>query len=164
MNGGYRYAPSTRVYMQFQNRFWENESLNGWGNSDIPEEIWQPTWDLAGSTGIIMSYLRWTPAEEMDTLSEEERINYIISRWENIFPGATGSLQSGMSQSWAEEEWSKGAWASPTGSQDAALANYIGLAENRIHFAGEHASDDRGWMQGALFSGLRAATEINEGI
>jgi len=163
MNGGYRYAPSTRVYMQFQNRFWENESLNGWGNSDIPEEIWQPTWDLAGSTGIIMSYLRWTAAEEMDALSEEERINYILSRWENIFPGAASSLQSGMSQSWAEEEWSKGAWASPTGSQDAALANHIGLAEDRIHFAGEHASDDHGWMQGALFSGLRAAAEINEG-
>lgn len=163
MNGGYRYAPSTRVYMQFQNRFWENESLNGWGNSDIPEEIWQPTWDLAGSTGIIMSYLRWTPAEEMDALNEEERINYILSRWENIFPGAASSLQSGISQSWAEEEWSKGAWASPTGSQDAALANHIGLAEDRIHFAGEHASDDHGWMQGALFSGLRAAAEINEG-
>ena len=163
MNGGYRYAPSTRVYMQFQNRFWESETLNGWGNSDIPEEIWQPTWDLAGSTGIIMSYLRWTPAEEMDALSEEERINYILSRWENIFPGATSSLQSGMSQSWAEEEWSRGAWASPTGSQDAALANHIGLAEDRIHFAGEHASDDHGWMQGALFSGLRAAVEINEG-
>ena len=163
MNGGYRYAPSTRVYMQFQNRFWENESLNGWGNSDIPEEIWQPTWDLAGSTGIIMSYLRWTPAEEMDALSEEERINYVLSRWENIFPGATSSLQSGVSQSWAEEEWSKGAWASPTGSQDTALANHIGLAEGRIHFAGEHASDDHGWMQGALFSGIRAAAEINEG-
>jgi monoamine oxidase len=163
MNGGYRYAPSTRVYMQFQNRFWENESLNGWGNSDIPEEIWQPTWDLAGSTGIIMSYLRWTAAQEMDALSEEERINYILSRWENIFPGAASSLQSGMSQSWAEEEWSKGAWASPTGSQDAALANHIGLAEDRIHFAGEHASDDHGWMQGALFSGLRASVEINEG-
>ena len=163
MNGGYRYAPSTRIYMQFQNRFWENESLNGWGNSDIPEEIWQPTWDLAGSTGIIMSYLRWTAAQEMDALSEEERINYILSRWENIFPGAASSLQSGMSQSWAEEEWSKGAWASPTGSQDAALANHIGLAEDRIHFAGEHASDDHGWMQGALFSGLRAAAEINEG-
>ena len=163
MNGGYRYAPSTRIYMQFQNRFWENESLNGWGNSDVPEEIWQPTWDMAGSTGIIMSYLRWTPAEEMDALSEEERINYVLSRWENIFPGATSSLQSGVSQSWAEEEWSKGAWASPTGSQDTALANHIGLAEDRIHFAGEHASDDHGWMQGALFSGIRAAAEINEG-
>ena len=49
----------------------------------------------------------------------------------------------------------------PTSSQDTALANYIGLAEGRIHFAGEHASNDRGWMQGALVSGLRAATEIN---
>ena len=162
MNGGYRYAPSTRVYMQFQNRFWGNESLSGWGNSDIPEEIWQPTWDLSGPTGIIMSYLRWTPAENMDALSEQERINYVLNRWENIFPGATNNLESGVSQSWAQEEWSQGAWASPTSSQDAALASYIGLAEGRIHFAGEHASDDHGWMQGALFSGLRAATEINE--
>ena len=162
MNGGYRYAPSTRIYMQFQNRFWENESLSGWGNTDIPEEIWQPTWDLAGPTGIIMSYLRWTPAETMDALSEEERINYVLNRWESIFPGATNNLESGVSQSWAEEEWSQGAWASPTSSQDAALASHIGLAEGRIHFAGEHASDDHGWMQGALFSGLRAATEINE--
>ena len=162
MNGGYRYAPSTRIYMQFQNRFWKNESLSGWGNSDVPEEIWQPTWDLSGPTGIIMSYLRWTPAETMDALSEQERINYVLNRWENIFPGATSNLESGVSQSWAQEEWSQGAWASPTSSQDVALANHIGLAEGRIHFAGEHASDDHGWMQGALFSGLRAATEINE--
>ncbi len=161
MNGGYRYAPSTRIYMQFQNRFWENDSLSGWGNTDTPEEIWQPTWDLAGSTGIIMSYLRWTPAETMDALSGQERINYVLSRWESIFPGATNNLESGVSQSWAQEEWSQGAWASPTSSQDTALANYIGLAEGRIHFAGEHASNDRGWMQGALVSGLRAATEIN---
>lgn len=161
MNGGYRYAPSTRIYMQFQNRFWENESLSGWGNTDIPEEIWQPTWDLSGDTGVIMSYLRWTPAENMDALSEQERIDYVLNRWENIFPGATNNLDSGTSQSWAQEEWSKGAWASPTSSQDAALANHIGLAEGDIHFAGEHASNDRGWMQGALVSGLRAANEIN---
>jgi monoamine oxidase len=98
----------------------------------------------------------------MDALSEEERINYVLNRWESIFPGATNNLESGVSQSWAEEEWSQGAWASPTSSQDAALASHIGLAEGRIHFAGEHASDHHGWMQGALFSGLRAATEINE--
>ena len=161
MNGGYRYAPSTRIYMQFQNRFWENESLSGWGNTDIPEEIWQPTWDLSGDTGVIMSYLRWTPAENMDALSEQERIDYVLNRWENVFPGATNNLDSGTSQSWAQEEWSKGAWASPTSSQDAALANHVGLAEGDIHFAGEHASNDRGWMQGALVSGLRAANEIN---
>ena len=40
------------------------------------------------------------------------------------------------------------------------LNESISQIEGRIHFAGEHASNDRGWMQGALFSGLRAATEI----
>jgi len=163
MNGGYRYAPSTRIYIQFQNRFWENEGLNGWGNTDLPEEIWQPTWDLNGPRGIIMSYLRYSRAEEMDVLTEQERINSVLNRWENIFPGATNNLESGTSQSWALEEWSKGAWASPTSSQDASLAAHIGAAEGRVHFAGEHASDYHGWMQGALFSGLRAAVEIHNG-
>ena len=162
MNGGYRYDSSTRIYLQFQNRFWENEGLNGWGNTDHPEEIWQPTWDTTGPRGIIMSYLRRSRADEMDVINEQERINYVLNRWENIFPGATNNLESGTSQAWALEEWSQGAWASPTSSQNAALGSHIGLAEGRIHFAGEHASDDNGWMQGALFSGLRAATEINE--
>ena len=163
MNGGYRYASSTRIYIQFQNRFWESEGLNGWGNTDLPEEIWQPTWDLSGPRGIIMSYLRYSRADEMDILTEQERIDTVLNRWENIFPGATNNIENGVSQSWALEEWSKGAWASPTSSQDSALAEHIGAAEGRIHFAGEHASNDHGWMQGALFSGLRAAVEIHEG-
>jgi monoamine oxidase len=33
--------------------------------------------------------------------------------------------------------------------------------EGRIHFAGDHTSRYIRWMQGALYSGERAATEIN---
>ena len=47
-------------------------------------------------------------------------------------------------------------------NKNEALASHIGKAEGRIHFAGEHASDYHGWMQGALVSGLRAAGEIHE--
>ena len=160
MNGGFRYAPATRIYIQFKNRFWENESLNGWGNTDLPEEIWQPSWDMSGNTGILMSYLRWSAAENMDTLNDNERNNAVLNRWENIFAGSINNFDSGISKSWALDEWSKGAWASPTTTQNENLNDSIAQSEGRIHFAGEHASNDRGWMQGALFSGLRAATEI----
>ena len=160
MNGGFRYAPATRVYIQFKNRFWENESLNGWGNTDLPEEIWQPSWDMSGNTGVLMSYLRWSAAENMDTLNDNERNNAVLNRWENIFAGSISNFDSGISKSWALDEWSKGAWASPTTTQNENLNDSIAQSEGRIHFAGEHASNDRGWMQGALFSGLRAATEI----
>ena len=160
MNGGFRYAPATRIYIQFKNRFWENESLNGWGNTDLPEEIWQPSWDMSGNTGVLMSYLRWSAAENMDTLNDNERNNAVLNRWENIFAGSINNFDSGISKSWALDEWSKGAWASPTTTQNENLNDSIAQSEGRIHFAGEHASNDRGWMQGALFSGLRAATEI----
>ena len=115
---------------------------------------------MSGNTGILMSYLRWSAAENMDTLNDNERNNAVLNRWENIFAGSINNFDSGISKSWALDEWSKGAWASPTTTQNENLNDSIAQSEGRIHFAGEHASNDRGWMQGALFSGLRAATEI----
>ena len=164
-SGGYDYAASTRVFMQFANRFWESEGLNGWGNTDWPEEIWQPTWDRGGPRGLLMSYLFYDRAVELDQLSEENGIQHLLNRWTNVFPGVYDNieLEHSTSHSWALQEWSGGAWASPTEEQNEALAARIGAAEGRIHFAGEHASNYHGWMQGALVSGLRAATEIHEG-
>jgi monoamine oxidase len=163
ISGGYNYAPSTRVFMQFANRFWESDGLNGWGNTDWPEEIWHPTWDREGIKGILMSYMYYGRADELDQMIEEDRIQQVLNRLDSVFPGVYDHLESGVSHSWALQEWSGGAWASPTSDQNEALAAHIGAAEGRIHFAGEHASDNHGWMQGALVSGLRAATEIHTG-
>ena len=149
--------------MQFANRFWESEELNGWGNTDWPEEIWHPTWDRQGPKGILMSYMYYGRAVELDQLIEEDRVQHALNRWDSVYPGVYNHVENGVSHSWALQEWSGGAWASPTADQDEALAAHIGAAEGRIHFAGEHASDNHGWMQGALVSGLRAAMEIHTG-
>lgn len=162
-SGGYDYAPLTRVFIQFANRFWENDGMNGWGDTDWPEEIWQPTWDRQGPKGILMTYLYFDQAEEVDQLGEEDRIQHVLNRWNTVFPGLQEHAEGGTSLSWALEEWSGGAVAWPTPEQHEALKDHIGQAEDRIHFAGEHASDHYGWMQGALVSGLRAAEEIHEG-
>jgi len=162
-SGEYNYFNITRVFMQFANRFWESEGLNGWGNTDWPEEIWQPTWDRQGPRGVLLSYLNFNRADEIDQLSEAARIEHVLNRWETVFPGVQDHVEDGTSHSWALEEWSGGAVAWPTAEQETALGAHIGAAEGRIHFAGEHASDYHGWMQGALVSGLRAATEIHEG-
>ena len=161
-SGGYYYFNITRIFMQFLNRFWESEGLNGWGNTDWPEEIWHPTWGRQGPRGVLLSYLKFNRADEIDLLSEEDRIEHVLSRWETVFPGIQDHFEDGTSHSWALEEWSGGAVSWPSSEQEAALGAHIGEAEGRIHFAGEHASDYHGWMQGALVSGLRAATEIHE--
>lgn len=136
--------------------------MNGWGNTDWPEEIWQPTWDIEGGGGVLLSYLRYGRAEELDKLIEEDRIKHVIDRWSNVFPGLQDHIEFSTSHAWADEMWSSGAWASPTPDQDTTLKAHIGKSEGFIHFAGEHASEYHGWMQGALSSGLRAAKGINE--
>jgi monoamine oxidase len=44
------------------------------------------------------------------------------------------------------------------------LLKDVAVPEGRIHFAGEHTSPWPGWIQGALHSGLRTASEVNEAL
>lgn len=161
-NGGYNYASSTRVYLQNSSRFWMSENLNGWGTTDWPEEMWQPTFDQNGDGGILMNYASNSRADELDMLSNEERIDSLINRWTKIYPRLEDYYNRGTSFSWIQQEWANGAYARPSYSQMNRFDNHIGSVEGKIHFAGEHISNYHGWMQGALASGLQVVNEITE--
>ena len=163
MGGGFRYQSATRVFVRFRTRFWEAEGLNGWGTTDWPEELWHPTWDAAGPEGVLLTYVRGERAEALDALGDPARVTRVLSHWEMFLPGASSHLASGTSHSWQRDPWSRAAWAEPTPEQDRQLAGELAMPEGPIHFAGEHISGARGWMNGAIESGLRAAGEIHSG-
>jgi monoamine oxidase len=161
-SGGYQYTASSRIFTQFNQRFWQNDGLNAWGESNLPEEIWQPTWDDTASSGIIQSYLRGSVAKQFDRLSLNQKIESVHKRWRVAFTDLHQHIATTHVHSWAAETWSGSAYASPSTAEELAFGSHIGRAEGRIHFAGEHASGFHGWIQGALESGLRAATEIHQ--
>ncbi len=161
--GGFRYRSATRVFVRFQTRFWEGEGLNGWGTTDWPEELWHPTWDAPGPEGVLVSYVRGAPADELDALDDEARVARVLAHWERFLPGVSGHVVAGVSHSWRRDPWSRAAWAAPTPEQDTQLGTALARPEGPIHFAGEHVSGARGWMNGAIESGLRAASEIHGG-
>lgn len=154
-----RYEPSVRIYVQFRQRFWEAEGCNGFAVTDWPEEVWQPTWDLPGQRGILMSYLRGGRASAIGALSEADRVARLLEHWTILFPGLQEHIETTASTVWQAEEWTGGAYASPAPGQLADFGAHMATPEGAVHFAGEHLSDHRGWMQGALSSGLRAADE-----
>lgn len=160
--GGYNYADSSRLFSQFSTRFWENQGLNGWGDSDYPEEIWQPSWDAGGTGGIIQSYVRGSAAVQFEALSTTEQITSVHDRWRVAFHELDNFLETTHIHSWSQEIYSGSAFASPTSAQANALDSHLSSVEGRLHFAGEHASNFHGWIQGALESGIRAANEIHE--
>lgn len=162
--GGFGYTPSTRVFVQFERRFWEEDGLNGWAITDWPEELWHPSWDLPGPRGLLVSYVRGQRALTLDALDEAGRVQTVLEHWEGVFPGAGSMAVAHRTYSWQDDPWSRGAWSSPTAAALDLYAVAVHRPEGRVHFAGEHASGERGWMQGALASGLRAAEEIHFGL
>ncbi|HEX8708490.1 MAG TPA: FAD-dependent oxidoreductase [Pyrinomonadaceae bacterium] len=155
------YQAVTRVYLQSRRRFWEQNGTNGFGMSDLPEEVWQPTWDQPGPRGILMSYVRGRNAHRLTGMNEGERIAFILERMQKIHPGMAENFEGGASKAWEEDPWARGAYTSLGVGQMFGLMPHVARPEGRIYFAGEHASAWHGWMQGALESGNRAAREIN---
>ena len=76
-------------------------------------------------------------------------------------PGLAQSYEGGVAKCWDEDPWARGAYTIFMPGQ---LSNgwpaLIAQPEGRIHFAGEHASPYPGWIQGALWSGHKAAEAV----
>ncbi|HEV2764179.1 MAG TPA: FAD-dependent oxidoreductase, partial [Pyrinomonadaceae bacterium] len=155
---GMQYSSASRVLVQLKSRVWGEPRLSGFGVTDDPTEIWQPTHTQAGARGILTTYPRGPLSERLTAMPEAERVSSTVALLERVFPGARAEFAAGLSKCWTEDEWALGAW----GYHDEKFLPAIQRPEGRLHFAGEHTSRLPSWMQGALESGLRAAREINE--
>jgi monoamine oxidase len=87
--------------------------LNGFGITDFPEELWDPTFDQSGFRRILVSYMTDGNARRTSALTEVQRLTTFLDRMEKIFPGVDGSCEGGTSWSRDEEPYSRGAFAIP---------------------------------------------------
>jgi monoamine oxidase len=153
----------TRVFLQTRTRFWSDQGDPGFASTDLPiMTCLDAAVNQAGPRGIMMSFQGGDQARQTAAQSEDERVATAVREMEKVYPGMAGSYEWGTSYSWDQDPWARGdyAWMQP--GQFTALEPYIGTPEGRVYFAGEHASPWPGWMQGALWSGLRAARAIME--
>lgn len=62
---------------------------------------------------------------------------------------------------WSADPWVRGAYAVYLPGQYTKYYGFVGLAEGRVHFGGEHtATAYQGYLEGAVRSGERCAREI----
>jgi monoamine oxidase len=155
------YESVTRVYVQSRHRYWMREGLSGFGETDHPMEIWDSTYGQPGTRGILMSYNRGPKARELGRESEAAQLRFGVKTIEQVYPGIRKHYERGFVKVWDRDPWARGAVAYLLPGQVSSLQPHIASPEGRIYFAGEHASSLRGWMQGALESGQRVATEID---
>jgi len=158
------YTSVARVYLQFRRKAWAAENLPVTATTDLPIKwVFEHTVSQPGPRGILEAQAIGGEGRRVTRMAESDRILFAISQLERIFPGIREDFERGVSKSWDEDPWARGALAYLRPGQMRSLLPHLARPEGRVHFAGEHTSPWSGWMQGALDSGLRVVREITDG-
>ena len=105
-------------------------------------------------------YIAGERARKLAAMNADDRFNFTVNQTQMIHPAIREHLEGGSSVCWDEEQWSRGAYAWFQPGEMTTMLPHIATPEGRIHFGGDHTSASPGWMNGALQSGNRAASEV----
>jgi monoamine oxidase len=172
------YDNSCKIIIEFEQCFWARRRGThppidgGRSITDLPiRQVYYPSAPRAAdrpagrlARGLLLaSYtwgeesLRWT------SLKRDDRVRFALRDLERLH-GITESLAydcvGGTSHSWTEDEFTLGAFAMFEPYQLTELFDDVWRPEGRLHFAGEHTSTKHGWIEGAVESAVRVASEI----
>lgn len=161
------YVSSTKIGLQFKQRFWEREGLQG-GKlmTDLPIRFAAYPSHLIGSagSGIIMASYTWEDDTlSWDNLKEGDRIRNALDNLAVVHGNQVYEyFLTGASHSWSQYPFSGGAFSMFKPNQETELFPFIPVPEGRVHFAGDHTSKSPGWIEGAIQSGIRVAREVSD--
>jgi monoamine oxidase len=158
------YDASAKIFLQFRRRFWEeDEGIYGGGTiTDLAiRNLYYPEHGRETGRGVMLASYTWgEDAHRWGSLSHEERLRQALENVSTIHPQAEKEFEIGKSYMWHNDEFAGGAFALFEPGQQTQLYEHIKSPEGRVFFAGEHTSLAHAWIQGAIESGLRAASEV----
>ncbi|HKX75189.1 MAG TPA: NAD(P)/FAD-dependent oxidoreductase [Acidimicrobiia bacterium] len=111
---------------------------------------------------LLGSYTWGQDARRIGGLPPDDRADVVVRELAAIHPAiaAEGMIDGHVSMFWDTERFTGGSFSEPGPGDHTRLYADTISPDGVVHFAGEHASTDPGWMQGAIISALRAVEEV----
>ncbi|GAA6619988.1 FAD-dependent oxidoreductase [Scytonema sp. NUACC26] len=167
------YESSVKVLALANRRFWEaDDGIYGGGTySDLPiattyypnDNARAKDPEVSASPGVMLASYSWgSRARRLGDLRPRKRHEVVQQALGLIHPqiNENGVLQRMESWNWDNHRWSQGAFTFMKPYQQLGLYKDVIAPEGRIYFAGEHASIQFAWIEGAVESSLRAVREM----
>jgi monoamine oxidase len=155
------YYEGTRFLLQTRTRFWQAAKLTGGARTDGPADIWDMSFGQRGGRGLISLTTGNAALEQkLAAMNPAARLAVGIGLAAPAFPEINAQMEKSTIQRWTEEPYARGAFVVFRPGQMTRWAPALSRSEGRVYFAGEHTAPWNGWMEGALWSGERAAQEI----
>jgi monoamine oxidase len=159
---GMGFTAISRAFFQTRSRYWGDDGPEYMAITDLPAiGIRDCSVHLPGSRGLVDCYVPGPAARALDALHSDEARMQRASDWINaLLPGLSDEVEAFAYKSWGADPFAKGGYAYSRPGEMKETMSLAALPAGRIHFAGDHLSPWPAWMQGAIYSGLRAASEI----
>ncbi|NXF84032.1 OXLA oxidase, partial [Sclerurus mexicanus] len=162
------YASSSKVILACSKKFWEKDGIRG-GQSitDRPSRfIYYPSHNFSSGVGVLLASYTWnTDSEFFLPLTDEAILDVVLQDLSDIHHVSKEYLQYTCDQSviqkWQLDGHSMGAFATFTPYQFVDYSQALFAHEGRVHFAGEHAAQPHAWIDTAMKSAIRAASNIH---
>jgi monoamine oxidase len=157
---------NSKLNVQFSERHWTALGNNGDTTADTG---YQNTWEVsraqAGRSGILVDFTGGDIGAGFGTGTPDARARQFCAQLEPVLPGITSRYNGKATVDfWPGYRWTKGSYSYWKVGQYTRFAGVEREVEGRTgacHFAGEHTSIDfQGYLQGAVETGERAASEI----
>lgn len=162
------YYPATVTALTFSRRWWEDSpyklDTGGTTVTDLPiRRVTYPTHAPEGtSRGVLrIAHIYGPDATTWAALPAAQRRQRALSDIVRIHPEASGTFEHAVTRTWGTDPYALGG-VSAYGPDDwERLGGALSAPQGRVWFAGEHTSPLHGTIEGAIDSGLRAASGIH---
>lgn len=116
----------------------------------------------AGPGVLLASYTWGQDARRIGALPFDARRDLVVQELAHVHPELLedGMVDDHASMFWDTDPWTAGSFCEPGPGDHTRLYADTIRPDGIVHFAGEHASPDPGWIQGAISSALRAVHEV----
>lgn len=151
------YGGALKTLLQYPHRFWSRSNFGIVVVEGEYHAIWEPTFTQAGTQKILSCFSGGTSSLLLQKQARDKAQQAVCT----IYPQAPEVLAS-LSHDWNADGWAKGAYCY-FGPGDLNRFNpHLMQPAGRVFFAGEHTAsvEYRGYMEGAIRSGQRAAQQI----
>ena len=152
------YNSHSRVYLEMRDRFWQPPLVAQAQTERATIE--DHTWNQDGPGAVLEAHTYQDEARAFAALGEEARVTRAVALVASAYPTVNTHVVRGTSYCWDTDEWARGGHAFFAPGQFLSAFPLIQQPEGRMHFAGEHTSAWFGMLNGAVESGVRAASEI----
>jgi len=156
------YGTNSKMMAGLSARPWVPMNVTAYTFTDLPfQACWETSRGQSGTHAILTNFTGGKQGLVIGEGPLQERAKEFVAQADKVFPGVAAAYTGqAVRQIWPKYEWALGSYTCFRPGQYQRYFGALQQPQGRLIFAGEHTVAESGFMNSAVESGERAATQV----